>query len=150
MTNIPYTFSTNPPSSTSCYTQVAGCFCSVGEKFLLLKRHSDKPQGGTWCLPAGKMEKGETPLEAVLREVKEETGIDLCSTTLNLVGTFTIEHEKGRIIFHTYSCRLQKLPDLSIDETESVEYRWTSYNEIDKLDLILAGKEVLSHCQLHL
>ena len=58
MTNIPYSFSTNTPSSTSCYTQVAGCFCSVGNKFLLLKRHSDKPQGGTWCLPAGKIEKG--------------------------------------------------------------------------------------------
>ena len=150
MKNIPYTFSTALPLSYESYTQVAGCFCNADGRFLLLKRHNDKPQGGTWCLPAGKMEHGESPIDAVQREVREETGLELCKAELKEVGSFTIEHEKGRIVFHTFAYSLQMMPKLCIDDRESVDFRWVSFDEIETLDLILAGKEVLSHCLAHL
>lgn len=44
--------------------EVAGCFLEWKDKFLYLKRNSDKPQGDTWGIPAGKVEKGEDPYQA--------------------------------------------------------------------------------------
>ncbi|MDM8537357.1 NUDIX domain-containing protein [Desulfobacterales bacterium HSG17] len=42
---------------------------------LLLVKRSVKPKIGLWCLPGGFMELGETPEQAALRELKEETGL---------------------------------------------------------------------------
>ena len=44
------------------------------ERVLLIKR-SVEPKKGSWCLPGGFMELGETPEEAALRELNEETGL---------------------------------------------------------------------------
>jgi len=42
---------------------------------LLLVKRSVEPQKGLWCLPGGFMELGETPEQAALRELQEETGL---------------------------------------------------------------------------
>lgn len=42
---------------------------------LLLIRRGREPQAGSWSLPGGRIEAGETPVEAVAREVAEETGL---------------------------------------------------------------------------
>ncbi len=52
-------------------------------KLLLVKR-GVLPHIGSWCLPGGFMEIGETPEEGVLRELKEETG--LCGKIELLIG----------------------------------------------------------------
>jgi len=43
-------------------------------RVLLVKRRWD-PRAGSWCLPAGFMEAGETPEQTALRELEEETGV---------------------------------------------------------------------------
>ncbi len=50
------------------------CVVKKGTKYLLVKR-AVEPQKGKWSLPAGFMELHEKPEEAVLRELKEETGL---------------------------------------------------------------------------
>ncbi len=50
--------------------------CEKSGKFLLLKRSAKSTYPKTWSIVSGGIEKGESPLEGVKRELKEETQID--------------------------------------------------------------------------
>ena len=54
---------------------VVGCFIEHDGKILLVKRHKAKESGDKWSCPSGKVDSGETEIEAIIREVFEETGI---------------------------------------------------------------------------
>ena len=54
----------------------AGAFISKDNKILLVKRKYE-PKANDWCLPAGFMENDESPVECCIREIKEETGLDV-------------------------------------------------------------------------
>ena len=52
----------------------AGVVLVENGRVLLVKRRWD-PRAGSWCLPAGFMEAGETPEQTAVRELEEETGV---------------------------------------------------------------------------
>ena len=52
---------------------------------VLLVRRAWEPRAGSWCLPAGFMESGETPEQTAVRELEEETGL-----TARLTGLFGV------------------------------------------------------------
>ena len=64
-----YIFYQNP-------TPAVGAILLKGKKVLLVKRKYD-PKAGDWCLPAGFLEFGETLSDGLIREVKEETNLDI-------------------------------------------------------------------------
>lgn len=61
---------------------VAAIVRDVRGAILLLRRRDD----GTWGLPAGAIDPGESPAQAVIREVREETGLDVRPT--RIAGVF--------------------------------------------------------------
>jgi len=63
----------------------AGVILTEGASVLLVKRKF-APRAGTWCLPAGFMEAGETPEHTAVRELREETG--LSATLTGLFGVY--------------------------------------------------------------
>lgn len=54
-------------------------------KILLLKRSNTGWMDGKYTLPSGHIEEGETPLETVIREIKEEAGVTVKKGSLKLV-----------------------------------------------------------------
>ena len=61
-----------------------GIIITDSEGWILLERRSDN---GMWSLPGGGIEAGESITEAAIREVKEETGLDVRIT--GLVGVYS-------------------------------------------------------------
>lgn len=68
----------------------AAIFDESGEKVLLTRRTDN----GQWCLPGGGMDPGESAAEACIREVKEETGLDVSVT--KLIAIYTSPHRVSR------------------------------------------------------
>jgi 8-oxo-dGTP diphosphatase len=78
---------------------VVGAIIEKGGKILLVRENQPgEPDDGKWSHPAGWIDLGENPIEAVEREVKEETGYDFKPT--HFLGVYSlvrrdIEKEKG-------------------------------------------------------
>lgn len=59
------------------YSVVGCCYLHYQDKILLLHRKDNKAEGNRWGIPGGKINTNESLLEAVMREVSEETGYSL-------------------------------------------------------------------------
>lgn len=76
------------------YTQTFGVVGAILEKdgkILLIKEGGHFDETGTWNQPAGWINLGENPLDAAVREVKEETGFDIKLTSL--LGIYSVVKE---------------------------------------------------------
>lgn len=94
-----------------------------GDHFLITRRPYAKPSGGNWEFgPGGKVERGETDVCALGREIFEEAGI--LAKVGTLVGDCLLEYPEGA--FHTflYRCFSDQLD--RIVPVDIVEYAWIS------------------------
>jgi len=137
-----------PPEHFNPKVEVAACFLFDKDNVLFLKRQPHKPQGNTWGIPGGKMEKGETAKEAVLRELKEETGLDLVNQEVKYHGKVYIRYPTGDFIYHMFEHVLNKRPEVLIDPSEHSAYKWITFKEALSLPLI-PGEEECIHLVYH-
>jgi len=70
------------------------CFVEQNDQVLLLYRRFP-PNVGLWNCPGGKVEAGETPTEACIREVYEETGLNILNPRLRAVVTLAQEGQQS-------------------------------------------------------
>jgi ADP-ribose pyrophosphatase YjhB (NUDIX family) len=70
-----------------------------GERVLLIRR-SKEPRAGQWSLPGGAQGLGETLREAVAREVREETGLELSDVRLLTTVDLVERDPDGRVRYH--------------------------------------------------
>jgi 8-oxo-dGTP diphosphatase len=76
---------------------------------LLLVRRGHEPAKGTWSVPGGRVEAGETDLTATVREVLEETGLRV--SVGRLVGTVQRDAPGGGVyVIRDYLCRADPEP----------------------------------------
>ncbi|MEX2393271.1 MAG: NUDIX domain-containing protein [Actinomycetota bacterium] len=76
---------------------------------------------GYWTFPGGKVDRGEDPAAAAIREVAEEVGIAL--TDVASVGSYFSRREHKRDTVHCYTARVDSR-DHRIDEVEIAEAAW--------------------------
>lgn len=124
------------PSDFNKRFDIVGCFVEHDGKFLLLRRHTNKANGNKWGLPAGKKEKEENTKQGVLREVVEETGLELNEVSVNYFDSKYVRDGSFDIEWHMFSVKLNTLPVVTLNPQEHSEFRWVSPIEALQMPLI--------------
>ena len=115
----------------------------------MMKRSPKSYEGGLWtAAPGGKLEPGETPLQAVIREVFEETGIHLTSPEFK--GTYYLQFPPDtEYVLHIYHKRLDSLPALSVDPREHTEWRWATPAQAQGMQKVQKNLTIPRHLRIH-
>ncbi|MCK9379425.1 MAG: NUDIX hydrolase [Candidatus Moranbacteria bacterium] len=102
-----------------------GCFVEYLGRILLIFR-SGKIYSNVWGLPSGKVEEGESFLDAAVREVEEEVGIALDPGTLEKVcDDLFIEFKDGnKFIYGLYRAVLTEKPIVNLQREAASGYCW--------------------------
>ena len=132
------------PENFNPKVEIVGCFLSINENVLFLKRLPHKSEGSKWGVPGGKVEKGETADQAVLREVLEETGIDLAGKPLKYFGKVYVRYPEIDFHYHMYGHDFDELKkQVVINPDEHSEHRWFTLAEALELPLIRGEDECI-------
>jgi 8-oxo-dGTP diphosphatase len=85
---------------------VAACaLVDADGRVLLAKRPPGKPLAGLWEFPGGKVEAGETPEAALIRELKEELDIDVTAKCLAPLSFASHTYPEFHLLMPLYVCR---------------------------------------------
>ena len=84
--------------------RVVGAVFHDGERFLACRKRPGKPLEGHWEFPGGKIEPGESPEQALAREIREE--LNLIAEVGQKVTTTTYEYDFATIELTTFYCTL--------------------------------------------
>jgi 8-oxo-dGTP diphosphatase len=122
---------------------VVGAVVTRDETVLLLRRPADDFMGGIYELPSGKVDPGEALDQALIREVNEETGLDVAVID-NYLGSFDYTSGSGKKT-RQFNFTVQVTASEPIVLTEHDEYRWAPIAE--KPPVTDAVKEVLARYQ---
>jgi 8-oxo-dGTP diphosphatase len=92
-----------------------------------------------WEFPGGKMETGETPEEALRREIWQE--LETRITVESLLQTVEWDYPQFHLTMHCYWCHVES-GSLTLKEHEAA--RWLTFDQIDSVDWLPADREVVA------
>ena len=115
---------------------VAAIICKGGKIFATQRGYGDFKDW--WEFPGGKIEAGETPEQALVREIREELSTDI--TIESLLHTVEYDYPKFHLTLHCYLCTLAS-DSLHLNEHEAA--RWLGKDDIHTVKWLPADEEVL-------
>lgn len=117
---------------------VAGIALKEG-RFFVARRLPGGPQGGKWEFPGGKVEAGESDAEALVREYREEFGVE--ARVGEKLAQATFEHG-GRV--YVLSALRVGIDEARLRLIEHSAWRWASLEEIASLDFVESDAKLLN------
>ena len=105
---------------------------------LIAKRKSTDSLGNKWEFPGGKIEDNETSEECLVRELKEEFGINI--NVVNYFGESIYQYPDFKIKLIAYKC---KWINGQISLNAHDDYKWIPINKLGKYDFAEADKPLV-------
>lgn len=99
---------------------------------LIAKRPEGRPLAGLWEFPGGKIEAGEEPEEALIREIHEELGIDIAKSDLTPLIFASHAYPDFHLLMPVYLCRRWQG---SVAAREGQELLWVRPDALHRYDM---------------
>jgi 8-oxo-dGTP diphosphatase len=123
----------NERRTTCPIVLVAACALLNGEgKVLIAKRPLGRPLAGLWEFPGGKVDAGEDPETALIRELLEELGIEIVKADLVPLTFASHAYPEFHLLMPLYLCKRWRG---SIAAQENQELRWVKPDELSLYDM---------------
>lgn len=130
--------------------EVAACYLEIQGKLLILQRAGNL-ETGKWGVPAGKLEKNESPLQAAIRELFEETGISSSEVSqIQDLGMLYMRKPEIDYTYHMFAFHLNEMPKVSLSAREHQNFTWASQEDLERIPLMAGAKEALDHYKISL
>ena len=122
---------------------VAACaLVDADGRVLLARRPPGKPMAGLWEFPGGKVEQGERPEETLIRELKEELGIDVREPCLAPLTFASHAYPDFHLLMPLYVCRRW---EGTVSPQEGQELAWVRPNKLRDYEMPPADVPLVSH-----
>ena len=110
-----------------------------GEMVLVTQRSNEMPHPLKWEFPGGKLKTGETPEGCIIREIREEIGVEISVRQLLPSVKHTYSNHTIKLI--PFVCLIRQ-GDINLSEHRS--YRWVHRSELEQIDWLEADVEVVA------
>lgn len=117
---------------------VAAIITKDGKYFATQRGYGDF--AGGWEFPGGKMEPGETPQDALVREIKEELDADI--TVGELFETVEYDYPTFHLTMHCFLCELVSDHVVLLEHDAA---KWLSAEKLDSVDWLPADWGLIGH-----
>lgn len=122
---------------------VAGAVCDRG-RLLAARRSAPAELAGRWELPGGKLEAGESPEEALVRELREELGVE-AEPGERIPGEWPL---KPGYVLRVWTARLLSGEPRPLEDHD--ELRWLARHELDSVDWLDQDRPAVAEAALRL
>lgn len=114
-----------------------------GKYFLAKRGEEARNKVGKWEFPGGAVEMGDTVEETIVREMKEEHGIDVEVKELLDYQSYFLSNDNQHWFAVTFLCSLVSGEPKILETEKCEEIGWFTLDEIEKLDLAISSRKNL-------